>query len=139
MEWLEGILGPFFELAGIPKELISLVLLRPVSGSGSLVLAEGVYYQSYAFDMKRGISDPSMSLFYHLIRKLEGPNDGLVSVKSARWGDFQGIRSGMGKYGISHPAAADSGKGAARRGRPDAPDITCLYREIAGRLKSLGY
>lgn len=42
MEWLEGILGPVFELAGIPKELISLVLLRPVSGSGSLVLAERI-------------------------------------------------------------------------------------------------
>lgn len=42
MEWLEGLLGPAFELAGIPKELMSLILLRPVSGSGSLVLAERI-------------------------------------------------------------------------------------------------
>lgn len=42
MDWLEQILGPIFELAGIPKELISLILLRPVSGSGSLVLAERI-------------------------------------------------------------------------------------------------
>ena len=42
MDWLEKILGPVFELAGIPKELISLILLRPVSGSGSLVLAERI-------------------------------------------------------------------------------------------------
>lgn len=42
MSWLEKILGPVFELAGIPKELISLILLRPVSGSGSLVLAERI-------------------------------------------------------------------------------------------------
>ena len=42
MQWLEHLMGPLFELAGIPKELISLVLLRPVSGSGSLVLAERV-------------------------------------------------------------------------------------------------
>ncbi len=42
MEWLEHILGPAFELVGIPKELISLILLRPVSGSGSLILAERI-------------------------------------------------------------------------------------------------
>lgn len=42
MDWLETILGPVFELAGIPRELISLILLRPVSGSGSLVLAERI-------------------------------------------------------------------------------------------------
>lgn len=42
MEWLESILGPAFELVGIPKDLISLILLRPVSGSGSLVLAERI-------------------------------------------------------------------------------------------------
>lgn len=42
MEWLEHILGPVFELLGIPEELISLIMLRPVSGSGSLVLAERI-------------------------------------------------------------------------------------------------
>ena len=42
MEWLQTILGPAFELAGIPQELISLIVLRPVSGSGSLVLAERI-------------------------------------------------------------------------------------------------
>lgn len=102
--------------------------------------AESVYYQSYAFDMKRGSSDLSMSLFYYLIRRLEGPNDGLVSVESAKWGAFQGVRSGRGKYGISHPAAADSGKGAVRKRRKqNAADILGLYTEIAGRLKSMGY
>lgn len=42
MEFLENLLGPFFQLLGIPKELISLILLRPVSGSGSLVLIERI-------------------------------------------------------------------------------------------------
>lgn len=42
MEWLENILGPVFELIGIPEDLISLIMLRPVSGSGSLVLAERI-------------------------------------------------------------------------------------------------
>lgn len=42
MAWLENILGPFFDCIGVPKELLSLILLRPVSGSGSLVLAERI-------------------------------------------------------------------------------------------------
>lgn len=45
MEFLENLLGPVFQLLGIPKELISLVLLRPVSGSGSLVLVEKIISQ----------------------------------------------------------------------------------------------
>lgn len=99
--------------------------------------AKEVYYQSYAFDMKRGSSDPSMSLFYHLIRKMEGPNDGLVSVDSAKWGAFRGVYLGKGKYGISHPAAAASGKEAGRK--KEKADITGLYCEIASGLKSMGY
>lgn len=42
MEFIEAALGPAFQFLGIPKELISLVLLRPVSGSGSLVLVEKI-------------------------------------------------------------------------------------------------
>ena len=40
MEFLERVLGPLFQLLMIPKELISMVLLRPVSGSGALALVE---------------------------------------------------------------------------------------------------
>lgn len=42
MEWLQTILGPVFEFFGIPEDLTSLILLRPVSGSGSLVLAQRI-------------------------------------------------------------------------------------------------
>ncbi|MDD3169306.1 MAG: nucleoside recognition domain-containing protein [Eubacteriales bacterium] len=45
MQFLENILSPVFQLFGIPKELISMVLLRPVSGSGSLVLVEKIISQ----------------------------------------------------------------------------------------------
>jgi len=46
MQFLEDIMGPVFRLLGIPKELVSLVLLRPVSGSGSLVLVEKIINQN---------------------------------------------------------------------------------------------
>lgn len=42
MDFLESLLAPILELVGIPKELTSLILLRPVSGSGSLILAEEI-------------------------------------------------------------------------------------------------
>lgn len=42
MEFLEDALGPIFAFFGIPQELISLILLRPVSGSGSLVMVERI-------------------------------------------------------------------------------------------------
>lgn len=42
MDFLENLLGPVLDLLGIPKELTSLILLRPVSGSGSLLLAEEI-------------------------------------------------------------------------------------------------
>ena len=76
---------------------------------------KGVYYQSYAFDMKNALSDPAMSIFYSFVRRMEGPNDGLVSVESAKWGDFRGVYSGPGRHGISHPVVVDSKKESFQR------------------------
>ena len=42
MDFIESTAAPVFDLIGIPEELISLILLRPVSGSGSLVVAEKI-------------------------------------------------------------------------------------------------
>lgn len=42
MGFLQETSQPFFERIGIPNELISLILLRPISGSGSLVVAQQI-------------------------------------------------------------------------------------------------
>ncbi|GAB1476300.1 spore maturation protein [Bacillota bacterium] len=42
MEYLEDLIGPLLEIMGIPRELSTLILLRPVSGSGSLALVERI-------------------------------------------------------------------------------------------------
>lgn len=42
LEFLESLVSPFFSLIKIPEELTSLILLRPVSGSGSLGIAEHI-------------------------------------------------------------------------------------------------
>lgn len=39
MEWLSGLFAPLLELIGIPPETMSLMLVRPVSGSGALAVA----------------------------------------------------------------------------------------------------
>ena len=41
--------NPFFRLIGIPKELTELIIIRPLSGSGSLALLEELY-QTYGVD-----------------------------------------------------------------------------------------
>ena len=42
MDFIERLSKPVFDFFKIPEELISLILLRPVSGSGSLVVAERI-------------------------------------------------------------------------------------------------
>lgn len=48
MAFLQELLAPFFEAVGVPRQLISMILLRPISGNGSLVLAEQVMRESGA-------------------------------------------------------------------------------------------
>ena len=42
MDFIEKAAAPVFNFFAIPEELISLIFLRPVSGSGSLVVAERI-------------------------------------------------------------------------------------------------
>lgn len=54
-----------------------------------------VRYFSYGAMMDR---PPLLSPFrqsHKIMEKLEGPNDGLVSVKSSRWGDYKGTLVGV--------------------------------------------
>ena len=42
MDFIENMVQPFLERIGIPEGLTSIILLRPVSGSGSLVVVEKI-------------------------------------------------------------------------------------------------
>lgn len=63
---------------------------------------EGVYYQSYASLMKHGASSKLLCIPYWILKKLDGPNDGLVTAESARWTNFQGVLKNSYLRGISH-------------------------------------
>ncbi|MDR0290172.1 MAG: hypothetical protein LBI06_04485 [Treponema sp.] len=68
---------------------------------------EEVYYQSYAAMMKYFFSDMTFVMLHPIIKFADGDNDGLCPVESAKWGDFKGIITTKGVFGISHCGIID--------------------------------
>jgi triacylglycerol lipase len=67
----------------------------------------GVYYQSYASKLRFFFGDPLHLFLYPVIKITDGDNDGLCPVESAKWGDFKGIITTRGLFGISHGGGID--------------------------------
>jgi triacylglycerol lipase len=68
---------------------------------------EGIYYQSYAGMMQYFFSDLTFIAMHPFIFFADGANDGLCPVESAKWGDFKGIITTEGAFGISHCGVID--------------------------------
>lgn len=95
----------------------------------------GVYYQSYTSQMKHPWSHWLLSIPYCLINPLEGANDGLVSVASAKWGDFQGLYANQKhSRGISHGDIID-----LTRQDYKGFDVVEAYVQIVAGLKERGF
>ena len=93
---------------------------------------EGVYYQSYAAKIK--IFDLFFEIPWLICKYYEGDNDGLVSVTSAKWGDFKGVISGAWWCdGVSHLELINMFYGVT-----PGFDAPALFVEIAEDLKSRG-
>ncbi len=93
-----------------------------------------VYYQSYMTKMKSLFSDSMLSIPYLFIRLLEGDNDGLVSVNSARWGDYRGLLYNQKRRGISHGDIID-----LKREDYNGFDVVEFYVGLLHDLKKKGY
>lgn len=93
-----------------------------------------VYYQSYTSKMKHPWSHLLLSIPYCMIKPLEGENDGLVSVDSAKWGEFQGVFSNTHSRGISHGDIID-----LKREDYKGFDPVETYIKIVAELKKKGY
>ena len=100
----------------------------------------GILYQSFACVMTRPLSDINLSTANFVLNRLEGPNDGLVSVESARWGQrFRILRSNT-RRGISHLDAIDLRRSPfTRKQGPELSDICTFYAQLAEDLKANGY
>ncbi len=99
-----------------------------------------VYYQSYAFVLKKPTGDMLMWLPSLVVRCLEGENDGLLTPDAVRWGEFRGTFTGAGRRGISHcdeidlrrrPLCKTTGEGVG--------DIVNVYKEIVEDLCIRGF
>lgn len=69
----------------------------------------GVYYQSYAYRVKSFLGAGLFALTWPIQKNIEGENDGLVAVSSAKWGNFRGVSEGASWLGagVNHLAAVD--------------------------------
>jgi triacylglycerol lipase len=95
--------------------------------------SEGVYYQSYAAKMRFFFSDLSFILMYPVIQLTDGDNDGLCPVDSAKWGEFKGVVTTRGLFGISHAGIIDT-----YRLRYRGVDIPNFYLGIVVDLSTRG-
>ena len=102
--------------------------------------APDVFYQSYAGVMKCPRSDINLSTANIIVKMIEGDNDGLVTVDSARWGQRCILLKGNTVRGVSHfdeidfrrsPLSGKDGEGIK--------DICSVYEDIVADLKRRGY
>jgi len=94
-----------------------------------------VYYQSYAFVMKRSECNFLLAFQHAIMYAREGTNDGLVSTVSARWGNFRGIIEGDANgSGVSHFHAHDG-----YRQNVSGFDTPAFYVSIVRDLAARGF
>jgi|InofroStandDraft_1065614.scaffolds.fasta_scaffold24225_3 Predicted acetyltransferases and hydrolases with the alpha/beta hydrolase fold len=96
--------------------------------------AKGVWYQSYASLMKHGLSSKLLCVPYWILKVLDAPNDGLVTVESAQWTNFQGVVTNRYLRGISHGDMIDLT-------REDYRDFKVLefYIQLVKKLGDMGF
>lgn len=93
-----------------------------------------IYYQSYAYKITNVLGGGVMYPTWRIMLPYEGDNDGLVSVDSAKWGEFKGVITGWPMFGgVNH---IDSVHVILPRPGYDPPT---LIKNIAMDLKKRGY
>lgn len=94
-----------------------------------------VYYQSYASCVKNALGDSLLSI-PNLLMTFAGAskNDGLVTIESAKWGQFKKAFVSTKRRGISHGDMID-----LKREDYDGFDVIEAYVEIVKELKEMGF
>jgi triacylglycerol lipase len=95
----------------------------------------GLYYQSYASKINYLANSLVLQIPWEICKYYEGDNDGLVSVTSAKWGNFRGVISGSSlSCGVDHAGIINHLFGITPGF--DAPQF---YITLVNDLKSRGY
>ena len=99
----------------------------------------GIFYQSFAGVMKSPFSDVNLWIANLVVGGIEGENDGLVTVSSARWGEKFTLLTGAGMRGVSHCDEIDLRRSPlSRRNGGGVGDICDVYTGIVAELISRG-
>lgn len=103
-------------------------------------LNKAIPTHSYAGGMTRGRSDILMWFPYHVLRRFDGVNDGIVSAESAEWGEFRGVLKSASGRGISHLDEVDARRRrlTVKKTPGHVSDITEVYTDIVRELRDLG-
>ena len=124
---------PVFEFFGLPYQAFQdLTTTRCKQFNAETPDAPGVRYFSVAGRFEIDWLTPELQLPAGIISEVEGANDGLVSVRSARWGEINDVWAGdhMNLVNWSHPLAATF---------RHSPDRSRDYAALIGRLADAGY
>ena len=99
----------------------------------------GIFYQSFAGVMKYPISDINLSTANLVVKLIEGENDGLVTVDSARWGERFVLLRGNSYRGVSHYDEIDFRRSPlTKKSGNGINDICRVYADMAADLKQRG-
>ncbi len=118
-----------------------LAAIRSLTAGGCAALnaetpdKEGVWYQSVASRLNQATGGKfPLNMSYLLVRHFDGPNDGLVSVDSAVWGDKHTLITVSGKRGVSHGDVIDLN-------RENIPgfDVREFYVNLVSDLRQRGF
>ena len=101
---------------------------------------KGVYYQSFAGYMEEPKNDIILSVTSLASSKLEGENDGIVAVDSAKWANYGGVLQGANGRGVSHMDEVDfRRRDVAIKPVLGATTVREFYIAVAADLAKRGY
>ena len=96
--------------------------------------ADGIFYQSTASKINKPLRNiPPLCFTSAFVKQFDGPNDGLVSISSAKWGEKVTVLQSTSPEGISHADMIDM----SRHNRKDI-DILEFYVTLVSDLKARG-
>ena len=102
--------------------------------------APETYYQSYAFVMKSPFGDIFLWFTSLVVWILDGPNDGLLTPDSVKWGNFRGVLRSNSNRGISHCDVVDMRRMRfTKKTGTGISDITDFYLDVVKELAERGY
>ncbi len=94
-----------------------------------------VYYQSVGSKINKALTSVFPLNFSHLLAgRFDGPNDGLVTITSAQWGENFIVLSSKAPDGVSHADVID----LMRHDKPDL-DIREFYVGLVSSLREKGF